>query len=218
MTLPPKVVKMPCIDCGGSSKNHTVLAETSQTSTDDYGSPDGQTDYQICQCGGCDRISFREYAIYEYDVNVHGEYNATITTYPQVSRQEYVAVGIAELPEAVGRIYAETISALNAGAVTLGGGGLRAIVEAICLDQKVQGRNLQERIDDLVAKKLLAEPQAQWLHEERYIGNAALHELLPPSAQEVKDGLKIVEGLMQTIYVLPKHAEKLRKKREEKKP
>lgn len=115
------------------------------------------------------------------------------------------------------RIYTETIIAFNAGALTLAGGGLRAIVEAICIDRKVSGHNLQMKIDDLAAKGLLAKPQADLLHEERYIGNAALHEILPPAKQEIEDGLVIVEGLINTIYVLPLRAQRLREKRQARK-
>ncbi len=119
-----------------------------------------------------------------------------------------------DLPESMGHIYSETIIASNAGALTLAGGGLRAIVEAICIDRKVSGQDLQKKIDDLVAKGLLAKPQADLLHEERYIGNAALHEILPPAKQEIEDGLVIVEGLMNTIYILPLRAERLHEKRQ----
>ncbi|HSF65816.1 MAG TPA: DUF4145 domain-containing protein [Nitrospiraceae bacterium] len=98
--------------------------------------------------------------------------------------------------------------------MTWAGGGLRAIVEAICIDREVSGQNLQNKIDDLVTKGLLAKPQADLLHEERYIGNAALHEISPPAKQEIEDGLAIVEGLMTAIYVLPLRAQRLKKKRE----
>ncbi len=120
-----------------------------------------------------------------------------------------------DFPESVSRVYSETVAAFNGGALVLSGGGSRAIVEAICRDRKVSGKNLQEKIDDLVAKDLLAKPQADLLHEERYIGNAALYEILPPAKQEIEEGLEIVEGLMNAIYVLPLRAERLRKKRED---
>jgi len=102
----------------------------------------------------------------------------------------------------------------GAASLAVEGGGLRAIVEAICLDQSVGGGTLQAKIDDLVGKGLLAKPQAELLHEERYIGNAALHEMLSPSKRDVEDGLAIVEGLMNTIYTLPLRAARLREKRE----
>ncbi len=91
---------------------------------------------------------------------------------------------------------------MNAGALILTGGGLRAIVEAICIDQNVTEGNLQARIDDLVSRGLLARPQAELLHEERYkryIGNEALHEVSLPAKGDIEDGLFIVEGLLNTI-------------------
>ena len=87
-------------------------------------------------------------------------------------------------------------------------------MEAICIGRKVSGQDLQKKIDDFVAKGFLAKPQADLLHEERYIGNAALHGILPPVKQEIEDELVIVEGLMNTIYILPLQAERLREKRQ----
>jgi hypothetical protein len=113
-------------------------------------------------------------------------------------------------PDRVSRIYGETATAFNSGLSVLTGGGLRAIVEAICIDQDVAGGNLSAKIDALVNQNILSQPQADLLHEERYLGNTALHEIDPPSAQDLKDGLDIVEGLLRTIYVLPERAARLR--------
>ncbi len=49
---------------------------------------------------------------------------------------ERAPVEVHDFPDPVTRIYMETVRALNAGAHILAGGGLRAIVEAICIDQK----------------------------------------------------------------------------------
>jgi hypothetical protein len=51
------------------------------------------------------------------------------------------------------------------------------------------------------------------LHEERYIGNDALHEMITPTKQDLEDGLKIVETIMNAIYVLPKRAARLKSNR-----
>ena len=120
------------------------------------------------------------------------------------------------VPENVWKMYRETIDCLNAKARTLAGGGLRATVEAICLDQGITQGSLQSKIDELAKRHLLTVSQAELLHEERYIGNAALHEMSTPTAQDLEDGLGIVEGLINTIYVLASKAERLRKRRESK--
>jgi hypothetical protein len=96
----------------------------------------------------------------------------------------------------------------------MAGGGLRAIVEAICKDRQVTGKNLETKIDELVKQGYLVKAQADLLHEERYIGNSALHEMKTPTKDDLEDGLKIVEGLMNTIYLLPFRAERLKSKRD----
>jgi hypothetical protein len=217
-SIEQKTVRMPCLECGGWPKNHRVVRDFSRSWSDDEGDTIAVTEYQICQCLGCDQVGFREVSTTADDFDDNGERTETVKIYPEAVRVELRPVDAKEFPDTVSRIYAETISAFNAGALTLAGGGLRAIVEAICIDRQVAGRNLSEKINDLAVKGLLAKPQADLLHEERYIGNAALHELVPPSKQEIKDGLKIIEGLMSTIYVLPKHAEKLRLSRQKRSP
>jgi hypothetical protein len=122
------------------------------------------------------------------------------------------------IPEAVWKLYRETNDAVNSNIRTLAGGGLRAVVEAICLDKKISSGNLQQKIETLANQGFLTKTQAELLHEERYLGNAALHELATPSAQDIEDGLGIIEGLINTIYVLPSKAARLKKRREAKKP
>jgi len=107
--------------------------------------------------------------------------------------------------------------ALNANIRTLAGAGLRATVEAICLDNKIKDGNLRNKIDELANRNLLTAAQAELLHEERYLGNAALHEMETPPIQDIEDGLQIVEGLINTIYILPSKAKRLKERRETKK-
>jgi hypothetical protein len=38
------------------------------------------------------------------------------------------------------------------------------------------------------------------LHEERYIGNTALHQLAPPSKADLEDGLFIVEVAQHDLF------------------
>jgi hypothetical protein len=114
-------------------------------------------------------------------------------------------------------MYKETNDALNANIRTLAGGGLRATVEAICLDNGITSGTLLGKIDELAKQNLLTKAQADLLHEERYLGNAALHELATPSTQDIEDGLGIIEGLINTIYILPTKAERLKKRRAKKK-
>ena len=68
------------------------------------------------------------------------------------------------------------------------------------------------------SKRYLVQTQADLLHEERYIGNFALHEMKTPTKEDLEDGLQIIEVLLKTIYVLPDHAARLRTQREKTDP
>jgi hypothetical protein len=217
-----------CAKCGYGSKSHRILCEKEKYYLD---GPDGNvlTTYfhRFVQCMGCESY---KYATSERDETQFDPQEENFTIFPDApgTSQRRVARitddeatgddGKMLIPEIVWKMYKETIDALNAKIRTLAGGGLRATVEAICLHGKIAGNNLNARINELAAKGLLTTAQADLLHEERYLGNDALHEMLTPSAQDIEDGLDIVEGLMTTIYILPAKAKRLKDKRTKKKP
>jgi hypothetical protein len=173
---------------------------------------------------GCGSIRYRRYSISGDNLDEYNEpepYNISVFPCDSSDTSLRTALDFGEdnsskplVPDAVNKMYRETVSALNVGARTLAGGGLRATVEAICITQGITNGNLQNKIGELDKQNFLTKAQADLLHEERYIGNAALHELATPSKADIEDGLQIVEGLMNTIYVLPAKASRLRGRRE----
>lgn len=213
MSKQSEIVRIQCSRCGGDPKNHTVESEHSVHHGNDE--IDVWNTYQIIKCMGCDNIRFRQYETCsesrDYETGKLEEYAEAV--FPGSGPQKHLPIDTSGFPDDVGKMYLETVMCFNAGSNTLAGGGLRATVEALCLQQQVKGKNLQERIDALVGHGVLAKVQADLLHEERYIGNEALHEMLTPSDQDLNDGLEIVEGLLRTVYVLPVHASRLKQRR-----
>jgi len=223
-----KTVQVRCADCGGGFRSHRILFEHKNS----YGGPDGGWDHnehhQLVECMGCGTVKYYQFSMgqdcdtytgrpepYNEHVYPSNDFDADKRTVMDFG-EEVNRKGQPLIPENVWKMYRETIDSLNAKARTLAGGGLRATVEAICLEQGITQGTLQTKIDELAKRSLLTTSQAQLLHEERYIGNAALHEMTTPTVQDIDDGLGIVEGLINTIYVLPSKAERLRKRRESK--
>lgn len=209
-----------CAACGHQHRKHRILHEKIEHFYDD---PDGPPLYKefhrFVECMGCETVKYVTSKVDLMDQYDEGEYNFKV--YPDapgtIQRRISAIQDDEHIPESVWKMYKETIDALNADIRTLAGGGLRATVEAICIDSGIKSGNLQDKINELAKKNLLTTTQAELLHEERYIGNAALHELETPTARDIEDGLGIVEGLINTIYILPKKAERLKKRREAKK-
>lgn len=217
-----KVVKAPCSNCGGGHRNHLVhFAKDRPWEDEDHGES-GTDSYQVVQCMGCDTLRFLQAStVNTWTRGGEETSDDTITVYPnQEQRPTRASRFIATLdpiPPKVLMIYNETIQAYNTEAPILTGAGLRAIVESLCNHEEIATGTLQKRINGLVEKGVLAKPQAEALHEQRFLGNAALHETEEPSRAELNDGLQIVETLLHTIFVLPQHAARMKAKREAKK-
>jgi hypothetical protein len=207
--------KLKCVGCGGE-RNHFIVHQHKEKWQDEEAGEHGYEINMIAKCAGCDTVRFarKTWDTSLYDPDEY-ETSEKVIVYPEdrALSERPDAFSLFDLPNTVEQMYREARVAFASGANTLCGVGLRAIVEALCRDQGLSG-NLAKMIDELVTKGHLAKAQADFLHEERYLGNAAVHEMERPSNPDLEDGFSIIEGLLRTIYVLPAHAARLRKKRE----
>ena len=230
MTKGDKTIWVICSSCGHNSRKHSVLFEkVIHHFEDPYGGPPTYDEFhRLVECMGCETVKYvtsnLDRQAYQYRASDNEE---DLKVYPdspgKTSKRRLTIIsgedvtdndGNKLIPDAVWKMYRETIDAFNAGVRTLAGGGLRAVVEAICIDKLINAPNLMQRIEELANQGLLTKAQAELLHEERYIGNAALHEMATPSPQDIEDGLGIVEGLITTIYILPSKAKRIKDLRE----
>lgn len=215
----PKSVWVHCSNCGSETRSHRIIYEHKESIADEF-QYYGESHHQLLQCMGCKAVRYRRFEMNKCHVDQFtGQpepFQEEIFPQPlQRRRSNFVGQPNTSLiPPDVLKMYEETLAALNASAFTLAGGGLRATVEAICLTQSIGSGSLEKKINSLAHKQLLTSSQAELLHEERYIGNAALHEMTTPAVEDIEDGLQIVEGLINTIYILPEKARRLKKVRE----
>jgi hypothetical protein len=203
----------PCQKCGAETR-HRVQAETRTH----YEYADGLVDvwlkHRILQCQGCMMESFcREYQCSEeteYDVNTGQEYLPTTRTfYPTPSDARPEMHGAHHLPASVLPIYREALFASANDLPISAGFAIRAIIEAVCIDKAVPGRTLAKRIDGLASTGLITSAAAVILHNLRFMGNAAAHEMKAHSSAEISTAIDIAEILLQNVYVLPNLAQKL---------
>jgi hypothetical protein len=169
-------------------------------------------EYQVARCKGCENVCFRQSTRTSEDIDEDGQPEEWVTVYPNPSDREPQLVWW-KLPNAVGRLYQETLASFNAGAMTLAAAGLRSVVEATCKDQDCTGRDLQKKIEDLVSKGVFLVRDANYLHQHRFLGNEAVHEMESPPKEEFEIALEILEHLLKSIYVLPLRHEALLKMR-----
>lgn len=163
-------VRVFCGNCGGH-KNHKVIAKREVRSDQDDPYHWGEN-HIFCQCAGCDTYC---YAVAEYTEDDYNSYTGEMVyrwkTYPFSKNARKTIDDLDNLPGKVKLVYQETVGALNAQLPVLTAIGLRSVIEAICVEEGIPGRNLEKRIDGLASKGVLSAAQAKILHSHRFLGN-----------------------------------------------
>ena len=82
-------------------------------------------------------------------------------------------------------------------------GCLRALLEGMLVDQgidKGKKSSLYQRIDKLRTVPLVPDTTVDLLHNFRFMGNEALHELVKPREVEIRFAIEAMEQLIYYIY------------------
>ena len=69
-------------------------------------------------------------------------------------------------------------------------------------------------IEGLAERGILTEKQAGTLHEHRYLGNKALHELDIPDKKTLEIALNLIEHIMEDLYTVPSQVADLQRIRQ----
>ena len=204
--------EVPCMQCA-TRTHHVVMQSVEVSGHEDFG-PDHwfawDNTYQIIQCQGCKTISFRHTSSNSEDYYPIGPDDWTTAIvenlYPSRVEGRKALADAHLLPTKVGLIYNETQKALSDGLRVLTGIGLRAIIETVCKDKDAAGRNLNEKIDDLVTKGMLSRDGAAILHNLRTLGNRAAHEVEPHAQDQLSLAMDVAEHLLEGAYIFPEKA------------
>ena len=192
-----------CQRCNFDTNHNVLKKESLRSDNEDY---DYIIEYMIVQCLGCERISFRKEFI---DIesaypNEFGDWipDVSVDNYPKRLKIQRTLENTYILPDKIKFVYEESIRALNADCLLLTGVAFRAVIEAICIENKIPGRDLQKKINNLVKKKLITEKEAHRLHSIRFLGNDSVHEMKIPKEESLKIVLNIIEHLLNNLYLI----------------
>jgi len=192
----------PCHKCKGKTR-HVNLCSSEEHGDEHYSF---HASYSVIECLGCETKSFRylmrdiEQA-YQVDDN-EWEVPEEVECYPKYDPSHVDLGDIWTVPDTVRSIYQEAVTAVQAGALTLAGLGLRGTIEAVCNDCSVTGKNLEVRITKMATMGLISKNDADRLHAIRFLGNDAAHEIKKPSNEQISVALKIINHLIQSVYIL----------------
>jgi hypothetical protein len=202
--------QLPCAACNAQTYHlvaKSVDIEMGLLSVNSY------EHFQIIQCQGCRSFSFckvSKITDFEGAKGLRPTLKTRRDLYPpRVPGHKLIAESF--LPESVSQVYAETYKALCNEQPVLAGIGVRALIEAVCQERNATGKTLEQKIDGLVNLNLLTSDSAKFLHNLRVIGNQAAHKVKPHSEEKLSAAMKIIEHLLEAVYVIPKYGNKLSK-------
>ncbi len=203
-----------CNRCGNETK-HICKAEHYR----DYPNinPDGslglveRLGYRLWICAGCERGTLGEY--YIFDVN-DDDYVRSMEEqfFPERTRFYVKDKSFKRLPNRLKTIYQEILRAYNNKLKMLCAIGIRALLEGICADKGIKGRNLQTKINNMTS--IIPKNIVVHLHNIRFIGNEAAHELTGATDEELRLAIEICEDLLNYIYELDYKASQLSESRQ----
>jgi len=151
-------------------------------------------------CAGCDQGTLEVCYTIGGMVDHNGDNVYESTYYPKRKRQYIQPKRYKKIPDKLGVLYIETVEAYNNKLFILCAAGLRALIEGICVDKKITGKNLASKIDSMTT--ILPKNIVTNLHSFRFMGNEALHELNPPKKNDLFLAIEVCEDLMNFIYEL----------------
>jgi hypothetical protein len=219
--------KVLCIRCKHET-NHEVLYSLllhGKEEFEEYSWYEWENENQVIKCLGCDEISFRITKSDSESVNPEtGEYDVEEILYPRRTKETINGKIYLNLPFTIKLLYQETIDCYNNNILLLCAAGVRSLVEGICQNKNIMGgfietikkdgtkeysNKLDGKINGLFEKGILTEENAKILHEHRYLGNEAVHELSMPSRSELELAIKIIEHILDSIYEIPAKSDEL---------
>lgn len=157
-------------------------------------------------CGAC-----REGVIWEY--NTDGSHPNNVSGNVETFRIELgeqwpkpeSGAAPEDTPATVAAYFAQGTSSLESGNFDAAGMMFRKTLETATkvLDEKLAGKALVKRIDELATVGRLTPDLAQWAHEVRLGGNDAAHEDEPFTAEDARDLRNFIENFLRYAFTLP---------------
>lgn len=192
-----KTVLTYCSECDGDKNHKKLFSKTAK------GYSKSTEEFSIVECMGCNSISFLQtIKLSKKSKPMHFNYPDDQNTNPgyyNFLSEKHVAI----FPKAIRKMYDELIPAFEAGSTILLGIGLRALVEAICIDQSIPGSNLLKKIEKLHHEGLISKSELPILDKLRIIGNDSAHKMKSLSMYKLELALGIVNHVLTSIYILP---------------
>jgi len=220
-------LKAQCNKCLGET-NHLLLHKEDQPWDEDVGYGNtihGSETFNMVKCCGCDSVKLLHTSWFSEACDEYGRPITEINYYPPaISRAEPKWVSdlggffSSEEEQYISGLFREIYSALHNDSRRLAVMGIRALLEHLMIAEVTDNGTFKKNLDAFQATGHLSGKQREIIEPILEAGHAAIHRAYHPSSEDVLTVIEVTESLVETIYVHPKKANKLKErvpKREE---
>jgi hypothetical protein len=162
--------------------------------------------YHIAQCSGCDSVTFVQE--YKYEKEQKGIWRSHYKIYPEtfedLDKLQLRKPMAENVPKNISYLLDEVIFTYSQKAYLLCSIGLRMIIEAVCNEKEVFGKNLYSKIEGLNSMGVITKQQKNVLHQIRKLGNATAHQITYHEEDLLRKAIDIVQVMLFNIYSLNK--------------
>lgn len=213
---PDLIIKAHCNNCIGSTNHFVIHTETKRwTDGDEQHEISGGDEYALIRCAGCDTIHLKHESWFSEDWDEDGPIIKTVYYPPSIARRRPNWLGDPNGPffwgeTEIEKLLAEIYSALQNDSRRLAAMGIRALLEAIMIEQVGDSGQIGANVDKFLAEGHVAKKH-QDIFRDRLIeaGHAAMHRKHVPSSADIDILLEITESIIASIYVHPHKAKSI---------
>jgi Domain of unknown function (DUF4145) len=195
-----------CNDCRRQTR-HELLKELSDSGSEPWGedyATHWTTTDELFECRGCKAVLLRrthEFSEWEYpDVRYYP---------PRIARHK--PNWFEEIPAELQVVMGEVYNCLDANTTALPLMGLRAALDILIVDQIGDAGTFAEKLKKLEVSGVISSRNRSVLDAALDAGHAAAHRGWSPRVAQVHAVMDIVENLLQSLYLLDKVAEEIKK-------
>lgn len=156
------------------------------------------TTYILLKCPACNKVSLSQIESCDVDTDWSGRPNEyKYLLYPNISSDK------SNIPEDISAAFESALRIRNVDS-TMCALALRRTLEIFCKKQGAKGKNLNDKINDLVKKNIIPVHLDQASHTIRDLGNAAAHgDDVTFNEVTISGLIKFTNLILEYVYVLP---------------
>lgn len=210
------IIKSHCNKCQSETKQEIVHSEKFKD-TDDEHYVWVENIYEMLKCRGCDAVILKHTEWFSEDYDEHGNPEPAFHFYPpSIFRPE--PKWLSELDwsnheqKFIRELMKEIYSSLHNNTRRLATMGIRALVEHIMIKKVGNQGAFSKNLNSFETQGFISLSQKDILNTVLEAGHATIHRSYSPTTEDLHTCMDITESVVESVYIHPKKAKKLKKK------